>query len=519
MRVLFCCETYHPARGGVQEVMRQVAERMVLAGHDVTVATGYLPERDFTSYNGVKVRDFKVAGNAVSGIEGEADRYRDFVRGFDGDAILIKAAQQWTFDALWPVLDEVKARKVFIPCGFSAFYEEAYKAYFAQLPDVLRKFDHLIFYAEKYRDIDFARAHGLTNYSILPNGASELEFDAPPEPGFRHRLGIPDDAFVLLTVGSPISTKGHIQVAEAFCRLKIGRQPATLILNSNWPIAAGNAPMTTDRDSGGLEESKARGGLAKLKARAKPLLINAAWGLTLAARIPGVLRRGGWAEVMARAKLYLRPYLMRAKRRGVRLAGRIVGPRRGVTWANLKIRAKPYRDWLQGKKTIDEWIWLANAQAGKRVLCTDLPRADLVQALMTADIFVFASIVEYSPLVLFEAVAAGTPFLSVPVGNAEEIARWTVGGMICPAPKDERGYTRVDPAVLAREMGRCMGAPDMLARIGAAGKESWRRSFTWQAIAPQYEAILSGRTSGEAPPIHWGGQSRSAMKSSEAEDG
>jgi hypothetical protein len=147
----------------VQEVVRQIAERMRLAGHDVTVATSYLPERNCASYNGVRIQSFRVAGNAVVGMSGELDRYRDFVLGFGADAVLIKAAQQWTFDALWPVLDQIEGRKVFIPCGFSRLYETAYSAYFAELPSVLRKFDHLIFYAENYRDIDLARAHGLTN--------------------------------------------------------------------------------------------------------------------------------------------------------------------------------------------------------------------------------------------------------------------------------------------------------------------------------------------------------------------
>jgi glycosyltransferase involved in cell wall biosynthesis len=71
----------------------------------------------------------------------------------------------------------------------------------------------------------------------------------------------------------------------------------------------------------------------------------------------------------------------------------------------------------------------------------------------------------------------------------------TGGGMICPAAKDDRGYVRVDPTVLAREMERCMDAPEMLARFGAMGKERWRRMFTWRAIVPRYESILSGRTS------------------------
>jgi hypothetical protein len=74
MRLLFCCEFYYPSRGGVQEVMRQIAERMVLAGHDVTVATSRLSERNFTSYNGVKIREFNVVGNAVRGMVGDADR-------------------------------------------------------------------------------------------------------------------------------------------------------------------------------------------------------------------------------------------------------------------------------------------------------------------------------------------------------------------------------------------------------------------------------------------------------------
>jgi glycosyltransferase involved in cell wall biosynthesis len=135
----------------------------------------------------------------------------------------------------------------------------------------------------------------------------------------------------------------------------------------------------------------------------------------------------------------------------------------------------------------------------RRVLCRDLTRSELVQAYMAADLFVFASVVEYSPLVLFEAGAAGTPFLSVPVGNAGEIARWTGGGIICPAIKDDRGYTRVDSKVLADEMRRCMRDPDMLIQLGTTARRRWRQHFTWRIVASQYEAILSGCTSDVAP--------------------
>jgi glycosyltransferase involved in cell wall biosynthesis len=415
-RLLFCCEQYFPSRGGVQEVMRQIAERLVQRGHQITVATSWIPERTSWSHNGVEIRDFKVSGNLAQGMVGEIDRYREFVAAFAADAVLIKAAQQWTFDALWPVLDRITGRKVFIPCGFASLYDPAYASYFAQMPEVLRKFDHLIFYAEAYRDIDFARSHGLDKFSVLPNGASEAEFGQPADPLLRTRLHVSVDDFVFLTVGVPLLTKGHPQVAEAFARLETNGKSATLIMNGNW-----FGPST----------------LANILARCRQAFARA-----------GPL--GVWA----------------------------------LLWRALENR--------RASRRMRRWIARANAQPGKRVLCMNLERPDLVAAYMASDLFVFASIVEYSPLVLFEAAAAGTPFLSVPVGNAEEIASWTGGGVICPAAKDARGCTRVDPQVLAREMGRLLKDDELRMQLGRTGKERWRRLFTWQAIAPRYEAILCG---------------------------
>jgi glycosyltransferase involved in cell wall biosynthesis len=135
----------------------------------------------------------------------------------------------------------------------------------------------------------------------------------------------------------------------------------------------------------------------------------------------------------------------------------------------------------------------ASAQPFKRVILTDLKRPELVQAYLAADLFVFASQIEYSPLVLYEAAAAGTPFLTVPVGNAPEIVRWTGAGLLCEATQDSRGYTRVDPRNLAKAMARCMNDRAMLSCLGATGRERWRKHFTWQVVAGYYEDILSGK--------------------------
>jgi glycosyltransferase involved in cell wall biosynthesis len=443
MRLLFCCESYPPVRGGVSEVMRQIAERMVRAGHEVVVATTHVPERRFDIVNGVRVRGFRVGGNMARGLTGEVASYRDFVVNSRADAILIKAAQQWTFDALWPVLDRIAARKVFIPCGFSGLYESSFAEYYQQLPAILRKFDHLIFYAENYRDIDFARAHGIDRFSVVPNGASEDEFDTPTDPSIRARLGAGAGDFIFLTVGNPILMKGHREIAEAYARLATDGRPTVLVLNASWP---------------------------------RPLQLPAGIGL-LQPVVTSLWR--AWQSVRPMAGLVYR-------------SGQAL---RGTGWSGFRAHWRAGMRRRLSWRELERWIARANAQQGKKVVCVDLPRADLIETFKAADLFVFASRVEYSPLVLYEAAAAGTPFLSVPVGNAEEIARWTGGGQLCPAAIDELGYTRVDPSVLAREMRRLMNDPDARTRLAATGKACWRERFTWKTIASRYEAILTDRES------------------------
>ena len=60
MKIYHCVESYYPAVGGMQEVVKQLSERLVLLGHDVTVLTRFHPERNFNEFNGVKITDFKI---------------------------------------------------------------------------------------------------------------------------------------------------------------------------------------------------------------------------------------------------------------------------------------------------------------------------------------------------------------------------------------------------------------------------------------------------------------------------
>lgn len=400
MKLLFCCENYPPSIGGVQEVVRQIAERMAVKGHAVTVATGMHPTREAdVMANGVRIVSFQISGGLVQGMHGTISNYQRFVVGGGFDAIMIKAAQQWSFDALIPVLSEITSRKVFIPCGFSGFHQPSYQNYFRQMPAWMAKFDALVFYASDYQDIRLARKHGLRGIEILPNGADEREFSDTIAYGFRTEFGVGEDDLLLLTVGSINGAKGHWEVARAFELAQLKR-PATLIINGNRP------------------------------------------------------RRS----------------------------------KKGVAWQFI-------RECLQGRIPLSTLVRRINSRhgAGKRIILCDMPRSVLVNSFKASDLFVFASSVEYSPLVLFEAIAAGTPFLSVPAGNAAEIARWTGGGVICKATCSSTGKVQTDPKQLALAMAALLSDPEQLVHLGQSGRLAFTNGgFSWASIAERYESILCG---------------------------
>ena len=380
MRILHAVELYAPSVGGVQEVVRQVSERLAGRGHEVTVATSALPDRRERSVSGVEIADFAVKGNAVRGIEGDVDGYRSFIRDGGFDVVMTYAAQQWTTDALLPVLDTIETPKVLAPCGFSGLRDPAYASYFERLPEALRAFDDLIFHSGTYQDIRFAREHGVEGGTVIPNGADEREFAADREPGaFRREHGLGPDAPLLLTVGAHTGLKGH---AQAMAALRASERAAggALAIVGNTPVGRGCLP------------------LCRLRAAA----------------------------------------------------------------ARLR---------------------------GRRVLLLDPPRPQVLDAYADADLFVFCSMVECSPIVLFEAMAAGLPFVSADVGNAAEIAEWSGAGVVVESRRRDDGLVEVDSAAVARAVDDLLADPDRRRAMGESGRAAWRERFTWDAIAARYEDV------------------------------
>ena len=399
MRILCCCELYAPSMGGVQKVIQEISEHLVGRGHEVCIATTKLPGRTFTSLNGVHIKEFSIKGNYASGLEGDVEEYQRFVIQGGFDALLIKAAQQWTFDALFPVLHLIKARKVHVPCGYSNFYHPKYSEYYRIMPSILKQFDHLIYYTSDYRDINYAKDLGLKNISVIPNGASEKEFETPPDVDIRKKLKVKSSDFLFLTVGSPPVEKGHIDVLLAYNRIRLPF-PSVLILNGDYS-SINKQPSSM---------------------------------LTL-------------------SSIYHYYYKIM-----IRMSAR-------------RIAKKPH----------------------KKAFFTNFSRKDLIAAFFTSNLFVFASHIEYSPLVLFEAVAAGLPFLSVSVGNADEIAQWTGGGRVLPARRDKQGRVIVNVHELSHSIQSLACSRDELALLGEKGRSSWMEKYTWKDISLRYESLLMGK--------------------------
>jgi glycosyltransferase involved in cell wall biosynthesis len=379
MRILHTVEFYYPSKGGSQAVVQQLSERMAAMGHEVVVATSWLPERKSRSLNGVTIKEFKIAGNKVRGYQGDTEAYQEFLLSEKFDVIMNYAAQQWATDLCFDVIDQIKTRKILVPCGFSGLKDPAYIQYFKQMPEWLKKYDKTIYLSDTYQDAVFAKQHKIKNMVIIPNGADEREFESIYNGDIRQELSIGPNK-VIMHLGSFTGAKGQPEAIEIYKRAAIPNSRLILV---------GNVfdPKTYNRSR-----------LAAFLFNIHPLSIK----------------------------------------------------------KNMRIRV------LQ------------------------LPRDKTVALLQAADVFLFPSNIEASPLVLFEACAAKTPFLTSDVGNAKEIIEWTGGGVCLPTLRKSEGYTLVDTKKSASDLVKLIDDQAMINSMASQGFAAWKSRYTWAVIVEQY---------------------------------
>lgn len=239
MKILFTVEFYEPRKGGVEQVVKQLAEGFAKKGHQVSVATSYAIERNFAELNGVRVESFKLGGNLAKGFIGASDeqaRYQQYLKG-DFDVVINYAAQNWSTDLTFAVLSQIKAKKVLIPCGYSGLRNPVYQSYFAQLPAYLRQYDSLVYMSMNYQDKVFGDEHGVGEKAVyIPNGASADEFVSSDLYRFRERAHI-QTKYLAITIANFYAAKGQRFVIKAF--KKMHRKDVTLALIGELPTSRG----------------------------------------------------------------------------------------------------------------------------------------------------------------------------------------------------------------------------------------------------------------------------------------
>jgi L-malate glycosyltransferase len=142
---------------------------------------------------------------------------------------------------------------------------------------------------------------------------------------------------------------------------------------------------------------------------------------------------------------------------------------------------------------IKPWLFFENLRGRKLniVLAADYSREETVAAYISADCFLFPSNIECSPIVLFEAMAANIPFLTSDVGNSAEIIEWSGGGLLLPTRKDKKGYSHAHIKKSAAILNKIFSDDELRKKLSISGHKAWKKKFTWEKIAKQYEDLYT----------------------------
>jgi glycosyltransferase involved in cell wall biosynthesis len=104
-------------------------------------------------------------------------------------------------------------------------------------------------------------------------------------------------------------------------------------------------------------------------------------------------------------------------------------------------------------------------------------RTDLERFLPWCDLVVLSSHTEGLPVVVLEALAAGTPVVATAVGGTPEVIADGIHGYLVPPG---------DSAALAKRLRDALESEDQRRAMGARGRERVREEFTFAAQAEQY---------------------------------
>ena len=124
------------------------------------------------------------------------------------------------------------------------------------------------------------------------------------------------------------------------------------------------------------------------------------------------------------------------------------------------------------------------------VFLKDIPRKDTIQAFRESDIFAFPSQQEVAPLVVLEAMATKTPWVSLSVGNVPTLA----GGIVIPAVKKIRDQYQYDEEMyeqFAAGVLQILTNDATAEKFGEEGYKQIETVYNWEIIQELYHKAIT----------------------------
>jgi glycosyltransferase involved in cell wall biosynthesis len=122
------------------------------------------------------------------------------------------------------------------------------------------------------------------------------------------------------------------------------------------------------------------------------------------------------------------------------------------------------------------WCRKEGLRDGGLKILDGVERELVVAGFKDADVFVLGSEIECDPTVIYEAMAAGLPFVSTDCGSVRD--------------REEYGVVVDRPESLGKAINALLDDPERRNQLGEKGREAWRSSFTWDSIVDRYEDLF-----------------------------
>ena len=227
MKILISAFTYWPAVDGVQNVTQYQAEGLAARGHDVTVLTGFLPDKDVPeeeNHNGVHILRFHAYTDTMIH-HGDKAAYQKLMAEYAAkvDVIMTVCPESWCTDWAIPLAGQLDCAMVMMTHGIHDFRWSTFKdrslygvvrkvwgdlrwpPFFAQNWENIRFYDAIIQLHEKDFATKYFEKHGVKGQKVLYNAVDDAFFADDIEKKKQ-----------IINVGTYCKRKNQIKALEAF---------------------------------------------------------------------------------------------------------------------------------------------------------------------------------------------------------------------------------------------------------------------------------------------------------------